>query len=127
MIQSGTYLNVTDNSGSKTVFCIKIITGYRRRYAKIGDLLVVSVKMLRNKRRSSSKTKKGAVLRALILRTKTNTKQFFGENLQFFENSVLLLTKQNKIIGSRLFGSIIKKFRYSNFFRTTTLAPGLID
>jgi large subunit ribosomal protein L14 len=103
------------------------LAGFRRRYAKAGDLLVVSVKTLRNKRKLFSKTKKGSVLKALILRVKSPVKTFFGESLYFFENSVLLLNKQNKIIASRLFGSINKNFRSSNFFRTTILAPGLID
>ena len=78
MIQSGTYLNVVDNSGAKDVCCIKVSKGYRRRYAAIGDVITVSVKALRSKRKATSKVKKGDVVKALVVRTKTNQKDFSG-------------------------------------------------
>jgi len=126
MIQSGTFLNVIDNSGAKEVCCIKVLPGYRRRYAYIGDKIVVTIKSLRNKRRTASKTKKGEVLKALIVRTKSITKEYSGKNLKFFENSVILLNNQNKPIGTRIFGSIPKFFRYTKHLRIASLSAGLI-
>jgi large subunit ribosomal protein L14 len=78
MIQAGTFLNVIDNSGAKNVSCIKVLSGYRRRYAGVGDLIVVSVKNLRTKRRSSSKIKKGEMSKAVVVRTKSIIKSFSG-------------------------------------------------
>lgn len=127
MIQAGTYLNVIDNSGAKEVCCIKVLAGYKRRYASIGDLIVVSIKTLRTKRRLTSKTKKGEVLRALVVRTKTGLKTFSGESLLFFENSVVLLNNQNKPIGSRIFGSLPQKFRFTKHLRLASLSAGLIS
>lgn len=126
MIQSGTYLNVIDNSGAKNVCCIKVLSGYKRRYAKIGDLIVVTVKNLRTKRRSTSKIKKGEVTKGIVVRTKTILKTFSGENLSFFENAVVLLNNQKKPIGSRIFGSLPKVFRYTKHLRLVALSAGLI-
>ena len=127
MIQSGTYLNVIDNSGAKDVCCIQVLAGYRRRYACAGDLIVVSVKNLRTKRRSSSKIKKGEVTRAIVVRTKSSLNHFSGESLNFFENSVVLLNNQNKPMGSRIFGSLPKLFRYTKHLRLVSLSSGLIS
>lgn len=126
MIQSGTVLNVIDNSGAKEVRCIKVISGYRRRYARIGDSIVVSVIALRTKRRLTVKIKKGEVSKALIVRTKTKIKSLIGESLSFLENSVVLLNNQNKPIGTRIFGSLPQKFRYTKYLRITSLSTGLI-
>lgn len=71
MIQSGSYLNVVDNSGGKTIFCIKVGKGYRRRYARVGDIITASIKELRKKNRATSKVKKGDVVKALIIRTRS--------------------------------------------------------
>ena len=127
MIQSGTYLNVIDNSGAKNVCCIKVMSGYRRRYANIGDLIVVSVKNLRTKRRSTSKIKKGEISKALVVRTKSKLNFFSGERLNFFENSVVLLNNQKKPIGSRIFGSLPKLFRYTKYLRLVSLSTGLVS
>lgn len=126
MIQSGTVLNVIDNSGARKVCCIKVMTGYRRRYAFIGDLIMVSVKSLRTKRKSTSKTKKGEIYKALVVRTKHNIKKTSGEKISFFENSVILLSKQNKFIGTRIFGSLPVSFRYTKYLRILSLSNGLI-
>jgi large subunit ribosomal protein L14 len=127
MIQSGTVLNVIDNSGAKEVRCIKVLGGYRRRYACIGDLIVVSVIALRTKRRMNTKVKKGEVLKALLVRTKTPLKDFSGgEYLNFFENSVVLLNNQNKPTGTRIFGSLPQKIRYTKHTRLASLSSGLI-
>jgi len=84
MIQTNTYLNVIDNSGAKNVSCIKVAPGYKKRYASIGDIITVSVKNLRSKRRATSKVKKGEVLKALVVRTKSNLKDYSGKTLKFF-------------------------------------------
>jgi large subunit ribosomal protein L14 len=126
MIQSGTVLNVIDNSGARKVCCIKVMSGYRRRYAFIGDLIMVSVKSLRTKRKSTSKTKKGEIYKALVVRTKHNIKKTSGEKISFFENSVILLSKQNKFIGTRIFGSLPVSFRYTKYLRILSLSNGLI-
>lgn len=126
MIQKGTYLNVIDNSGAKEVCCIHVLNGYRKRYAVAGDVIVVSIKSLRTKRRSHVKIKKGEVLKALIVRTKTNIKNYSLEQLNFLENSAILLSKQDKLLGTRVFGSIPNSFRYTKFLRIISLASGFI-
>ena len=126
MIQSGTYLNVIDNSGAKDVCCIKVSKGYRRRYAFIGDVITVSVKSLRSKRKATSKVKKGDVIKALVVRTKTNKKDFSGKTLGFLENSVVLLTNQSKPIGSRVFGTLPKTFNFSKYLKVSSISSTTI-
>ena len=126
MVQKGTFLKVIDNSGAKKVCCIHIVKGYRKRYAFIGDLVIVSVKSLRSKRRLFSRIKKGEVLKALIIRTKRNLASYSSESLEFFENSVILLNAQNKLIGTRIFGAIPKFFRNTKYLRIMSLASGFI-
>ena len=126
MIQNGTYLNVIDNSGAKIVGCIKVQKGFKRRYASVGDVITVSVKSLRNKRRSTSKVKKGDILKALIVRTKISKKEFSNKSINFFENSVILLSNSNKPIGTRIFGALPKFFRYTKHFKIISLSAGLI-
>jgi large subunit ribosomal protein L14 len=127
MIQNGTYLNIIDNSGAKEVICIKVLSGYRRRYAFIGDLITVSVKSLRLKRRAFSKTKKGEVHRALVVRTKILAKNLNSDKFGFFENSAILLNKQNTCLGTRIFGAIPKSFRYTKFLKIASISSGLIS
>ena len=127
MIQAGTVLNVVDNSGGRKVRCIKVFPGFKRRYANIGDVVLVSIKSLRTKRRATSKVKKGEIFKALIVRTKSKKSNFFGESVQFLENSVVLLNRQNKILGSRVFGSIPSVFRFSRHLRVVSLSAGLVN
>jgi large subunit ribosomal protein L14 len=127
MIQVGTFLNFIDNSGEKEACCIKIVKGYRKRYAFVGDLLFVSVKSLRSKRKSTSKVKKGEVCLAVVLRTKSNLKSFSGDRLNFFENSVVLLNRQYKFIGTRVFGALPKQIRYTKYLRVVSLSSGLVN
>jgi|TARA_B100000123_G_C25461918_1_gene310731 large subunit ribosomal protein L14 len=127
MIQSGTRLNVIDNSGAKSVSCIKVSKGYRRRYAFVGDVITVSVKSLRSKRKATSKVKKGDVVKALVVRTKTGKKDFSGKSLGFFENSVVLLTNQYKPIGSRIFGTLPKFFDFSKYLKVSTISSNTIN
>lgn len=126
MIQTGTYLNVLDNCGAKIVFCIKVLSGYKRRYAQLGDIIIISIKKLRLKRRLYSKVKKGDIYSALILKTKSSIKYKFGDSFSFLENSVVLLNKQNKLIGTRIFGGIHKKFRYTKYVKFLFLANGIL-
>jgi len=97
MIQKGTYFKVVDNSGAKKACCIHVSGGYRKRYGKTGDVVVVSIKSLRAKRREVSKIKKGDVLKALIVKTKVFRPSYSQESVSFFENSVVLLNNQKKI------------------------------
>ena len=126
MIQKQTYLNVIDNSGAKTVCCIHISKGYRRRYANIGDIIVVSVKNLRIKRRALSKIKKGDVLNALIVRSKKFKIFSIKNSFSFSENSVILLNTQFKMLGTKIFGCLPIYLRYTKFLRVISLASGFV-
>jgi len=124
MIQAGSTLNVIDNCGAKRVSCIKVIKGFRKRYAFLGDVILVSIKKLRNRRRALSKVKKGEIYKALIVRLKT---KYFTANKDAFssnENSVVIFNKQGKFIGTRVFGSIVKSFRYTKYMRLIFMANG---
>lgn len=125
MIQKGTFLKVIDNSGAKNVCCIRIVSNKKYRYAYTGDILLVSVKNLRAKRRFASKVKKGQLMRALVVRTKTKNSYFSGDNLRFFENSVVLLKKNNKLVGTRIFGLLPRSLRYSQYMRLLALCAGV--
>jgi large subunit ribosomal protein L14 len=125
MIQKGTFLKVIDNSGAKNVCCIRIVSNQKYRYAYTGDILLVSVKKLRAKRRFASKVKKGQLVRALVVRTKKKNSYFSGDNLSFFENSVILFKKNNKLIGTRIFGLLPRSLRYSQYMRLLALCAGI--
>lgn len=126
MIQKGTYLKVIDNSGAKKACCIHVSGGYRKRYGKVGDVIVVSIKSLRAKRRDASRIKKGDVAKALIVKTKVYRPSYSHECVSFFENSVVLLNNQNKLLGTRIFGPVQKTFRYTRHLRILSLASGII-
>lgn len=127
MIQIGTYLNVIDNSGAKKVQCLKVLNGYKRRYAAVGDTILVSVKKLRSRRKASSRVKKGELFKAVIVRTRTKLKYFNNDNICFLNNSVILLTKQDKLVGTRIFGSLPKNFRSNNLMKFISLSSGIIS
>ena len=127
MIQNGSYLNIIDNSGGKIAYCIKVVSGYKSRYAKIGGIIVVSIKSLRSKRRSTSKIKKGEVYKAVIVRTRQYQKNLLGDSINFFENSIVLLNKQYKFIGTRIFGSVPKMLRYTKYLKVASLSSGLVS
>jgi len=127
MIQIGTTLNVIDNSGAKKAYCIKIIQGYKKRYARLGEIILVVIKTLRKRRRLLSKVKKGELYRALIVRTKTKNKHLVSDNFYFLENAVILFTKQNKILGTRIFGSISNNFRYTKYMRLISISGGIVS
>lgn len=125
MIQIGSYLNIVDNSGAKKVACIRINASCKKRYAYTGDNIVVSIKSLRSKRRIFSKVKKGEIFVALVVRTKKINTDFFQNQFSFFQNSAVLLTRQNKLIGTRIFGALPKTFRFSKYMRMISLCSGL--
>lgn len=100
MIQVQTLLKVSDNSGAKTVKCLKILGGFKKQYAKIGDTIVVSIQQLRNRSKKTSKVKKKEIYKALIIGTKTNNLKNIGIKKSFSRNKVTLLNKQGNSIGT---------------------------
>ena len=126
MVQNNTVLNIIDNSGGKIAECIKVYSGYKRRYAFVGDTILVTIKSLRSKRRGVSKIKKGELYKALVIRTKFKKTLAYGDSISFKENAAILLTKQNKFVGTRVFGSVPKFFKKTKFFKLITLSSGLI-
>jgi large subunit ribosomal protein L14 len=127
MIQVGSYLNVIDNCGAQEVCCIKVSKGYRRRYAFIGDVVTVSIKSIRRSKRSTARIKKGDIVKALVVRIKAITlRKNFNEYIRFPRNDVLLINKQNKLIGTRIFGGMPKFIRSTKFLRLTSLSAGIL-
>lgn len=122
----GTILNVADNSGAKNVICIKTQKGFKNNFSKIGDIILVSIKSLRSKRKISISLKKGDICKAIIIRTKVDKKNIYGEKTTFLENTVLLLSKQNKFLFSRVFGLIPNKIRYTKYMRLVSMSGGIV-
>lgn len=127
MIQKGCYLKVIDNSGARLVYCINIIsTTNTKRYALIGDLLLVSIKKLRVRRRYAAKIKKGALARALLVRSKLYNTFYYGDKLKFYDKAVVLLHLKNyNLIGTRVFGLLPKYFRFTHYLRILSLCSGI--
>lgn len=125
MIQKETYLNVIDNSGAKIFNCIHLGKGYRRRYGNIGDCILGSIKTLRTKRRLTVKIQKGSISTALIVRSKKYNCSGIHDKLKYLDNAIVLLTKQNKLLGTRIFGALPGLFRYTRFFKLIFLATGI--
>ena len=126
MIQQQTILKVADNSGAKTVKCIKVLGGFKKRYAKLGDIVVVSVQQLRNKSKKTSKVSKGEVFRALVVRTKKRYQKKDGSSFFLQENAVALINKQGNPIGTRILGPIPKVLKKTKFMKFVSLSIGLI-
>jgi large subunit ribosomal protein L14 len=126
MIQQQTILRVTDNSGAKTVKCIKVLNGFKRRFAILGDSIIVSVQKLRNKARSTSKVRKGEIHKAIIIRTKNKTIKKDGTSLFFQSNAVSLINKQGKPIASRIIGPMPKIFKKKKKIKFVSLSSGFI-
>ena len=126
MIQQESILKVADNSGAKTVKCIKVLGGFKKRYAKIGDLIVVSIKHLRNKSKNTSKVLKNKVFKALVINLKTVTKTKDGSSFKSNCNSVILLNKQGNPIGTRILSPIPKKLKKKKFMKIVSLSTGII-
>merc|ERR1712127_541145 len=115
MIQQQTILKVADNSGAKTVKCIKVLGGFKKKIAKLGDIIIVSIQTLRNKSKLTSKVSKGEIYKALIVRTKKKYIIKNGFTINFNENSVSLLNKQKKPIGTRIIGPLSKRLKNKKF------------
>jgi len=122
MIQAETRLSVADNSGAKEVSCIKVLGGSKRRYASIGDIIVVSVKHAM----PNSKVKKGDVLKAVIVRTKKEIRRPDGSFIRFDENSAVLINAQREPIGTRIFGPVARELRAQRFMKIISLAPEVL-
>ena len=126
MIQQRSILKVSDNSGAKTVRCIKVLGGFKKQYAKTGDIIVVSIQQLRNKLKKSSKVKKKEVYKALIIRTKFELKRKSGIKTYFNENAVALINKQGNPVGTRVLGSIPKNLKKKKFKKFVSICNGLV-
>ena len=126
MIQQESILKVADNSGAKTVKCIKVLGGFKKRYASLGDVIVVSVQQLRNKSRKTSKVLKRGVFRALVIRVKKNYKKKDGSIFTSSENAVVLINKQGNPIGTRVLGPIPKILKKKKFMKFISLSIGFI-
>ncbi|MBS1238238.1 MAG: ribosomal protein [Deltaproteobacteria bacterium] len=122
MIQTETKLKVADNSGAKLLLCIKVLGGSKRRYATVGDVIVVSVK----EAMPNSKVKKGDVVKAVIVRTKKEVARVDGSYIKFDDNSAVLITQQNEPIGTRIFGPVARELRAKNFMKIVSLAPEVL-
>ena len=117
-----TVLNVADNSGAKKVACIKVLGGSKRRYAGVGDVIVVSVK----EAIPNSKVKKGDVMRAVIVRTAKETRRPDGSFLKFDDNSAVLINNQMEPVGTRIFGPVARELRAKQFMKIISLAPEVL-
>ena len=122
MIQMTSVLDVADNSGAKKVFCIKVLGGTRRRYATIGDIIIVSIR----EAIPNSKVKKGDVARAVIVRTKKEVARPDGSFIRFDGNSAVLINKENEPIGTRIFGPVARELRAKRFMKIISLAPEVL-
>ena len=115
-------MSVADNSGAKEVSCIKVLGGSKRRYASIGDIIVVSVKQAM----PNSKVKKGDVLKAVVVRTKKEIRRPDGSFIRFDENSAVLINAQREPIGTRIFGPVARELRAQRFMKIISLAPEVL-
>lgn len=122
MIQETTVLNSADNSGAKKLFCIKVLGGSRRKYASVGDIIVVSVK----EALSNAKVKKGDVKKGVVVRTKKEVRRKDGTYIRFDENSVVLIDNNKEPIGTRIFGPVARELRMKNFMKIVSLAPEVL-
>jgi len=122
MIQTQTRLKVADNSGAKSLLCIKVLGGSRRRYASVGDVVVVSVK----EAMPNSKVRKGDVMRAVVVRTKKELRRADGSYIKFDDNSAVLINEQNEPVGTRIFGPVARELRPKNFMKIISLAPEVL-
>lgn len=123
MIQTETRLTVADNSGAKELYCIKVLGGSKRRYAYVGDIIVVAVK----EAIPNSKVKKGEVMKAVIVRTKQAIKRPDGSYIRFDDNSAVLINETTREpVGTRIFGPVARELRAKRFMRIISLAPEVL-
>ncbi len=122
MIQMQTWLQVADNSGARRVQCIKVLGGSKRRYASIGDVIVVSVK----ETIPNSKVKKGEVKRAVVVRTSKEIGRADGTYIRFDDNAAVLIDNSNQPLGTRIFGPVARELRAREYMRIVSLAPEVL-
>jgi large subunit ribosomal protein L14 len=122
MIQTQSYLNVADNTGARRVMCIKVLGGSHRRYAKVGDLIKVSVKEATPRGR----VKKGQVMNAVVVRTKKGVRRPDGSLIKFDDNAAVLLNNNLAPMGTRIFGPVTRELRSEKFMKIISLAPEVL-
>ena len=122
MIQTETVLDVADNSGARKVLCIKVLGGSKRKYASIGDIIVVSIK----EAIPGAKVKKGEVAKAVIVRTTKEIARADGSYIRFDSNSAVLINKDNEPIGTRIFGPVARELRAKKFMKIISFAPEVL-
>ncbi|MCB9335398.1 MAG: 50S ribosomal protein L14 [Flavobacteriales bacterium] len=122
MIQQETRLSVADNSGAKEVLCIKVLGGSKRRYASVGDTIVVSVKQAM----PAGNVKKGAVAKAVVVRTKKEIRRPDGSYIRFDDNAAVLLNAAGEMRGTRIFGPVARELREKEFMKIVSLAPEVL-
>jgi len=122
MIQTESTLQVADNSGARKVSCIKVLGGSRRKYASVGDIIVVSVK----EAIPNARVKKGEVRKAVVVRTAKGIGRLDGTYIKFDENAAVLIDNQNEPIGTRIFGPVARELRARRFIKIISLAPEVL-
>jgi large subunit ribosomal protein L14 len=122
MVQAESILDVADNSGARKVLCIKVLGGSKRRYASLGDIIVVSVK----EAMPNAKVKKGDVMKAVIVRTAKEVGRADGSYIRFDNNSAVMIDNQREPIGTRIFGPVARELRAKRFMKIISLAPEVL-
>ena len=122
MIQMQTRLFVADNSGAKEIQCIKVLGGSRRRYARIGDIIVASVKVAA----VGGNCKQGEVVKAVVVRTRKELGRPDGSYIRFDDNAAVIISAQNEPVGTRIFGPVARELRNKNFMKIISLAPEVV-
>jgi len=122
MIQQQTMLDVADNSGAKKVMCIKVLGGSKRRYATLGDVIIVAVK----EAIPEGTAKKGKVARAVVVRTAKEVRRVDGSYIKFDRNAAVLINAQGEPVGTRIFGPVARELRWKNFMKIISLAPEVL-
>ena len=122
MIQMESELDVADNSGARSVKCVKVLGGSKRKYASVGDIIVVAIRDAS----PSGKVKKGDIARAVVVRTRKELRRSDGSYIRFDTNSAVLINKDNEPIGSRIFGPVARELRARRFMKIVSLAPEVL-
>ena len=122
MIRQETILNVADNSGAKSLLCIRVLGGTRRRYARVGDIITVTVKVAI----PGGIVKKGQVARAVVVRTRKETRRNDGSYIRFDENAAVIINDNKEPVGTRIFGPVARELRDKHFMKIISLAPEVL-
>jgi len=122
MVQLRSMLEVADNSGAKRVQCIKVLGGSHKRYARLGDIIVVSVK----EALPDSNIKKGTVTKAVVVRTKKEQRRLDGSYIRFDQNAVVIINAEGEPVGTRIFGPVARELRWKEFTKIISLAPEVL-